>query len=176
MDVRLPLSTADLDALTAYVRSSVLRQRRGVRTARIYYVRPWRVEACRDVTFLIEGSDLWRDPKVYFQGRRTEQVEVLPDMVGLAATFHLQESTGLAPEETPAKKKPDPEIVVVTRRGTDTYSVPVPENCVHIPPKPGASDQGAGGAGDKKGEGAASGKQGEGAAGGGKSGDAGNDG
>jgi hypothetical protein len=43
-----------------------------------------------EVTFVIEGHNLWRDPEVYWEGVRAENVTLLPGMRGITAAFQIK--------------------------------------------------------------------------------------
>ena len=59
--------------------------------ASVSRVTPTDVSACmNEVTFVIEGHNLWRDPEVYWEGVRAENVTLLPGMRGIAAAFQIK--------------------------------------------------------------------------------------
>jgi hypothetical protein len=124
IDVKLPLGPASFDVL-----SDLLFQEAhkapvglGLRQTRIYAVTPGSVKGCDiSVTFLVKGSNLWRDPKVFLRGQPQQKLEVLPDMTGLAATF----SIGSLPRD----KQGEDRLRVVTRNGTDSFPISVDRKC-----------------------------------------------
>jgi hypothetical protein len=59
--------------------------------ASVIHVNPTAVSACmNEVTFVIEGDNLWRDPEVYWEGVRAENVTLLPGMRGITASFTIK--------------------------------------------------------------------------------------
>ena len=98
-----------------------------MQVARIYHVIPNTVTGCAgEVTFIIRGSNLWRNPTVYLRGRPQAELSVLADMESLAAKFDLA--------NLPAINEKDQFLTVVTRRGTDQYTINLKRECkVKIP-------------------------------------------
>ncbi len=93
--VNLPRNMADLDGFT-----SLLFDRLGygqqVQT-RIDHVEPSTIRNCGDnVPLLIQGSELWREPRVFLAGIAAKDGEynVLPDMGGVVAQFDLRTLAG----------------------------------------------------------------------------------
>jgi len=108
---RLPLTPADLDALTTYLVADQSLSGPPV----IDSVDPAQVSVCNgDTDFLLRGPNLWRSPTVLLGGLTAKKVEVLPDMEGLKATFTLR---GVA-DGIPA-----PTLSVVTRTGMDSKAI-----------------------------------------------------
>lgn len=91
IEVDLPMNESDLDMLTTHLANASL-PGSGVEIAetRIDNVWPETVAACTgDITFLIEGSNVWRGTEIYLGGIRARNVTVLPDMKGIAATVNI---------------------------------------------------------------------------------------
>jgi len=92
MEVNRPLSIGDLDSLTAYLLRAF--PPFAIRAVRIDRIEPEHVLLCQDnaeVTLLIYGLNLWRNPQAYMFGRKASNIRVLPDMQGIAADFVLSE-------------------------------------------------------------------------------------
>jgi len=92
--VRLPRNTADMDGLTALLFDELGFGRQF--QARIDFVEPDVVHDCRKpIRFLIQGSELWREPRVFIEGHPNTgdgSIQVLPDMGGVMATIDLSQS------------------------------------------------------------------------------------
>jgi hypothetical protein len=59
------------------------------------------VKQGKDETILIRGRNLWRNPKVLLGSQTADQVEILPDMAGLIASFkniHMPDSSLPGPQ------------------------------------------------------------------------------
>lgn len=82
----------------------------------IQSVNPDRISRCNQasVTFLIEGAGVWRTTKAYLAGLPHSEIQVLPDMQGVAVKFNLAELPRL-PER--------PILSVYTRRGSDDKQI-----------------------------------------------------
>lgn len=83
VEIRLP---RDLSAVTTALIDHL---GRGTRRPEIYadghtYVR----EGDENVTMLVRGRDLWRNPKIFIGHQKADSYEVTPDMKGVVATFH----------------------------------------------------------------------------------------
>ncbi len=118
--VKLPLSRSDLDALTNVLAQEKLKQQ--LRQVRIDDVRPNVLHRCSDEnrTFILSGSDLWRDPAVFLAGQPSkDRPKVLPDMGGIAVTFDLR---GLASRIAEPGKA---ELTVWTRTGVAARTIDV---------------------------------------------------
>ncbi|RAU20484.1 hypothetical protein CU669_18240 [Paramagnetospirillum kuznetsovii] len=90
---------------------------------RIIDTSPNTVTVCgSETTILIYGSSIWRGSQVYLNGIKATQIDVLPDMAGLAATF---DSSKLP------KAMTDAELVVWTRDGPARAlrNIVSPKNC-----------------------------------------------
>ena len=124
--VPLPIGSADMDALSDHARSIHFRQSHGAQTARIYDVHPSIVHGCGDVTFLLKGPNLWRDPSVYLNGQKHSTITVLPDMAGVAATINLQ-NINLSPNLD--IQGANGRLTIVTGRGTDQYDLTIKRTC-----------------------------------------------
>lgn len=84
--VYLPLNRADLDALTEYLSKSTAGG--SLPYTRIAAVSPEKVTTCGDeVTFLVYGANVWRSSRAFLNGLEADDIQVLPDMAGLAVTF-----------------------------------------------------------------------------------------
>lgn len=81
-------------------------------------------------TFLIRGTDLWRNPQVFAGDQRATGVEVLPDMRGLLATF---EKLQMPP--TPGGRPVTVDVTVVTSAGITT----LPDAVTLVPAAAGAA-------------------------------------
>ena len=122
--VRLPRSRAALDSLSDALKRMIFRQH--LRQARIDEIQPNWTSACDGLTtFLVSGVDLWRSPEAYLRGRRHSDIQMLPDMSGLAVTFDL---SGLPPRRTGSEA-----LTVVTQTGKDSYPVTVDASCRRAP-------------------------------------------
>ena len=87
IEVALPLNSADLDGLTGLLAK---RSGHGGRQqVRIDWVDPEIIRNCTDdATLVVQGSELWREPRAFFAGIPNKgTIEVLPDMGGLQVTF-----------------------------------------------------------------------------------------
>jgi len=66
-------------------------------------------------TLVIRGTDLWRNPDVFVGSQRAKSIEIMPDMLGIVATFDKV--------ETPphlGKDYPQADLTVVTSGGIST--------------------------------------------------------
>ncbi len=89
--VGLPMNAADLDSLTTHLANAAL-PGSGVEMSEtsISGVWPNTVSACTgEITFLIEGRNVWRSTAVYVGGVKARDITVLPDMKGIAATVDV---------------------------------------------------------------------------------------
>ncbi len=123
LEVNRPLSIGDLDTLTAYLLRAFPPY--GLRPVRIDRVEPESIALCKtdsDVSLLIYGLNLWRNPDVYLLGQKAMNVHVMPDMQGISADFKLKGGhmavdasrslvvwTQSGPTEHPVKLKSDGE-------------------------------------------------------------------
>jgi hypothetical protein len=117
--VSLPPNRADLDGLTSFLarKSSGY----GLARAQIANVVPTTLSACaKNVTFLIYGRGIWRSTEVYLGGVRPEEVRVLPDMEGIAATFKLDAGLPRRPAEFERTS-----LTVWTRNGSDSHEIKI---------------------------------------------------
>jgi hypothetical protein len=87
--VEVPLQTnpATYEQLTEYIANTAWGLQ--YREPAILSVQPKSLPACKDVTLLVSGPDLWRGQKVYLDGVLATSTAIMPDMQGLAATFDL---------------------------------------------------------------------------------------
>lgn len=114
MRVQLPLNRADLDGLTELLAKKTVGG--AVPVTKISTIQPDRVSVrCPNlkesivpasaeqgeeekqeadtscvVTFLVFGTNLWRGPEAYLNGRPHSSIRVLPDMAGIAAAFDIE--------------------------------------------------------------------------------------
>lgn len=86
--------------------------------ARVY---PSTLSACaRDVTFLLEGANLWRGPRVFLSGIEMTEARVLPDMRGITIKGNLDDYFKLSADANRGKKTDSVsflELTVATRDG-----------------------------------------------------------
>jgi hypothetical protein len=86
--VQKPLSRGDLDGITTLLLTYLISPK--VDIVSIGRIDPEIVSACANsVTFLIQGSNLWRTQAAYLLGSPAQAIQVLPDMAGIAATFDM---------------------------------------------------------------------------------------
>ena len=91
--VPMPLLTPpDLESLTEiFTRKLIGPWGKSMPPISVTQVFPRTVSACmKEVTFVIEGENLWRDPEVYWEGVRADNVTLLPGMRGIAANFQTK--------------------------------------------------------------------------------------
>ncbi len=110
--IPMPLLTPpDLDSLTEALARSQMGPW-GQRTPSTPYleITPNHISACaRGVTFVVKASlpsqqiQLWRDPEVYWEGKRARSITVLPGMKGIAAKFEESEMPDLFGFDPPPK-------------------------------------------------------------------------
>jgi hypothetical protein len=116
--VSLPPNRADMDGLTTFLARRTTGH--GLARAQIDRVVPTKVSACADkVTFLIHGRGIWRSTEVFLAGLRHEDLSVLPDMEGVAATFSLKHLP-----RRPSRFE-QPLLTVWTRNGTDSTEIEI---------------------------------------------------
>lgn len=85
--VRLRSMRDGLFALTAFLANQTVGD---WSEATITDVFPTVVAPCeRNVRFVIEGRDLWRNPTVFLRGQQHRNIEILPDMRGIAVTIDV---------------------------------------------------------------------------------------
>jgi hypothetical protein len=91
MDVPLQTNPATYEQLTEFIANKAwgLQYRQPV----ILSVAPKALPACKDVTLLVSGPDLWRGRQVYLDGMPAKSTTIMPDMRGLAVTFDLSKAT-----------------------------------------------------------------------------------
>lgn len=83
-----------------------------------------RVRAGQPASFLLRGSNLWRNPQVYLGSTRADRTEILPDMGGLQAHFDqvplppAEAVSGAEPGER--SRAPRLDLTVVTSNGIST--------------------------------------------------------
>lgn len=114
----LPLNRADLDSLTTLLAKNTIGL--GLQRTRISHVEPKKISAAADeVTFLIYGANVWRSTEVFLGGLRAEDIQVLPDMEGIAAKFKISQLP-VQPLDLPKVG-----LTVWTRNGFDTYCIEI---------------------------------------------------
>jgi hypothetical protein len=134
MHVNLPVTPAGLNALTEFILRA--RGRNLPNPPNITRLTPSTVSACTDsVTFVIEGSNLWRGVDVYAGGVALSKVEVLPDMRGIKATLTMMDilknvtnADTATPRNAPNTATPRVDVIpisVVTRDGVTTRRVAI---------------------------------------------------
>jgi archaellum component FlaC len=87
MDVPLQTNPATYEQLTEFIANQAWGLQ--YRQPEILTVEPKVLQACKDVTLLVSGPDLWRGRQVYLDGILASRTEIMPDMRGLAVTFDL---------------------------------------------------------------------------------------
>ncbi|OSP55480.1 hypothetical protein [Pseudoruegeria sp. SK021] len=72
----------------------------------------YRLPACGDLSLVIPGERLWRSTVVTLDDVKADKIEVMPDMLGILATFRTDTIAGLRPDprfiETVAAAAPPP--------------------------------------------------------------------
>ena len=125
--INLPLNPPSLESLTDLVTGHTIGpwgHRESITV--IDQVVPERVSACqKDVTFIIEGSALWRNTEVYWGGIRSMNVTVLPNMRGITATFNLNDLVAENTFPDLEKAWENLPLTVTSRDGSATQSIPV---------------------------------------------------
>lgn len=115
------VNRADYDGLTSYV--SQLTNGRPLQITRIHRIEPPSVSLCNTgkVTFQIYGANLWRGTQANLMGAQAlpDQIEILPDMEGVTATFDL------ATLRSRFVPHGDRRVTIWTRDGFDTAPVVV---------------------------------------------------
>jgi hypothetical protein len=129
--VPLPRNRADYDGLTNILAKQTIGS--FVELLLIRHVEPWYIPACADKsTILIEGANVWRSTEVFLAGVAADEVRVLPDMEGVAATFDMNELFNTK-NQAASNLGIDQNVglTVWTRNGSDT--IPVRINGTRIP-------------------------------------------
>ncbi|MDQ3830252.1 MAG: hypothetical protein M3361_13330, partial [Candidatus Tectomicrobia bacterium] len=91
----------------------------------VYNVFPQSVSACmNNVTFVIEGNNLWRDPEVYWEGIRGEKIRLLPGMRGITADFSIKQLFGTAQGGLQKRLFRPTQLIIAIRNG-ETTIVPI---------------------------------------------------
>ena len=120
IEVRLPVTRADLDALTAAVVSELAGDRVG--SSRIRNVLPSQNSLCGTdaLTVQVYGADIWRSTLVTLDGVEASpgSIRVLPDLEGVTASF-----SRAALRNRSAQKGTKADLVIWTRSGHDTFQV-----------------------------------------------------
>ncbi|SFW26689.1 hypothetical protein [Nitrosovibrio sp. Nv17] len=135
LPIRFRSNLSSFDALTVKLAEELTAQ--GFHQARIDMVRPASIPLCKapsvkDLTVLIYGMDLWRNPRVFFGGRmvKSESVSVLPDMAGLSVVIDI---SSLPREVLLRSDKKDRTLVVWTSHGNAEIPLEVHEGCEKNP-------------------------------------------
>jgi hypothetical protein len=119
--VPLPLNRADLDSLTNLLAKKTIGL--GLQRTHISHVEPEKISQPTDeVTFLIYGTNVWRSTEAFLGGLRAEDIQVLPDMEGIAAKFKVSQ-----PPVQPLDA-PKVDLTVWTRNGFDTYCIEITQS------------------------------------------------
>jgi len=93
IEVRFPKKAADLDMVTQRLLASDVATSTAGRQPFIERVRPNDISLCADnVTFVIQGTNVWRGTEVFLGGVKAKSISVLPDMEGIAATFDMSQA------------------------------------------------------------------------------------
>ena len=126
--VNLPLLTPpDLESLTSRLVTDQYGpwgQHRPAYT--IESVSPDSVSACsKTVTFVIRGSNLWRDAEVYWAGQKGKAITVLPNMEGITATFDIDELFKVSSDSSAQQRSHQNPLIVVARNLRDPVQVPI---------------------------------------------------
>jgi hypothetical protein len=126
INVRIPLLTPpDLESLTGALTTEHEGPwgRAKTRTL-ITNVFPSSVSACnKEVTFVIEGDNLWRDAEVYWEGVQGKEITVLPGMRGITARFNLDEYFKTHKIDSPKNRARRTILLVETRGERDVYPI-----------------------------------------------------
>ncbi len=96
--VRLRSPRDGLYALTAFLADQSVGDWSDASITRVF---PTVVAPCEEnVRFVIEGRDLWRNPTVFLRGQQHRNIEILPDMRGIAVTINVNDlPKGVSPDE-----------------------------------------------------------------------------
>ncbi len=116
--VRIPLLTPpDLESLTGALMTEFQGPwGQGPANSIITRIYPSAVSACsREVTFVIQGDNLWRDAEVYWEGVKGDQITVLPGMEGITAHFTLDHFFGAEKQGSPERHARKTSLLVATR-------------------------------------------------------------
>ncbi len=113
----------NLDALTDMITTKTLGS--AVRLTNIRHFEPWYINACLPrVTVTIEGANIWRSTEAYIAGLAAEEIRVLPDMEGIAATFNLNDLfASTNPAVLQAGISQGLPMTVWTRDGQETFTI-----------------------------------------------------
>jgi hypothetical protein len=125
MHVNLPITPEGLNALTEFILRA--RGRNLPDPPSIERLTPSTVSACTaTVTFVIEGSNLWRGVEVYAGGVALSDVEMLPDMRGIKARLTMEDILKNGTNVVAAMPRVDViPISVVTRDGVTTRKIAI---------------------------------------------------
>ena len=141
--VRVPMrhNRSDMDAITDLLVARFTGER--IEIPEIERIEPEVVSICaNNVTFLIRGSNIWRETKVYLSGQQGTNVMVLPDMAGIEVTFNIQN----LPQRSSVV--PTAQVAVWTRNGVATAEIKFtgkkksPTECIDEGTSPAAADVG----------------------------------
>jgi len=118
LQVRIPLLTPpDLESLTGALTTEYQGPWGQLQTKSIIEkVFPRAVSACsKEVTFVIEGKNLWRDAEVYWEGIKGTKITVLPGMRGITAHFTIDNFFGAEKRDILKKRIRRTTLLVETR-------------------------------------------------------------
>lgn len=66
----------------------------------------YRLPSCSDLSIVIPGERLWRSTVVTLDDIKADKIEVMPDMLGILATFDAQTVQGILPPQTEGAADP----------------------------------------------------------------------
>jgi hypothetical protein len=118
LQVRIPLLTPpDLESLTGALTTEYQGPwGQSPTKSFIEKVYPRAVSACsKEVTFVIEGKNLWRDAEVYWEGIKGTKITVLPGMRGITAHFTIDNFFGAEKRDILKKRIRKTTLLVETR-------------------------------------------------------------
>jgi hypothetical protein len=116
INVRLPRRATDMETLLLEIaKTSTNRHYERVAIAQVV---PRSISRCnkQPTTFLVYGPDVWRTTKAYFAGIPHKDIQVLPDMTGVAVQFEM------ANVQRWSEKA---QLTVSSRRGTDYEDIAI---------------------------------------------------
>jgi hypothetical protein len=110
----LPKRSADLETLMFQIARA--EAKRNFQETQISSVIPQTISYCNKqvTTFLVEGPDVWRTTKAFLAGISHKDIQILPDMKGVAVQFDLANLPRFAEKAM---------LSVATRRGTADYEI-----------------------------------------------------
>jgi len=116
INVRLPRRSTDMETLLMEIAKTATN--RHYERVAIEQVIPRSVSRCnkQPTTFLVYGPDVWRTTKAYLAGIQHKDIQVLPDMTGVAVQFEM------ANVQRWSEKA---QLTVSSRRGTDHEDIAI---------------------------------------------------